>query len=273
MRPSDAPAAALRAAREFSYAAGEGAPSARWVAVETPIAIEIGGQPHAVMMASPIDLVDFAYGFALTEGIVDSVGDIRAVEIETGQAGHTLKIALSGAGMSSHLARKRALVGRTSCGLCGVEDFAALPRPARVKPAAAIAPAAIKAALIGFEAEQRLNALTRSVHGAAWCGRDGSVRATREDVGRHNALDKVIGAIARDGADPTEGFLLISSRCSFEMVAKTARFGAATLVSVSAPTALALDEAEKLGIAVVAVARADHGLVFKSDAAQDEAAA
>lgn len=273
MRPSDAPAAALRPAREFSYATGAGAASPRWVAIETPVAIEIGGQPHAVMMASPIDLVDFAYGFALTEGIVDLPSDIRGVEIDTGPAGHTLKIALSGAGLSSHLARRRALVGRTSCGLCGVEDFAAMPKPARVTPSAAIPPAAIQAALAAFERAQRLNALTRSVHGAAWCGRDGRVRAAREDVGRHNALDKVIGAIVRDGADPADGFLLISSRCSFEMVAKTARFGAATLVSVSAPTALALDEAERLGIAVVAVARMDHGLVFDPRATHDEAAA
>jgi len=274
LRPSDEPAAALRPAREFSYASGaDCAPQPRWVAVETPIAFEFGGQPHAVMMASPIDLIDFAYGFALTEGIVDSVDDIRGVESEASAAGRTLKIALSGPGLSSHMARRRALVGRTSCGLCGVEDFAAMPKPARVKAAAAIAPSAIKAALIAFEAEQRLNALTRSVHGAAWCGRDGRVGAVREDVGRHNALDKVIGAMARARVDSADGFLLISSRCSLEMVAKAARFGAATLVSVSAPTALALDEAARLGITIVAVARADHGLVFDAPKSQDEAAA
>ena len=274
MRRSDDPAAALRPARDFTYVGGaDGAPQLRWVAVEAPIALEFGGQPHAVMMASPIDLVDFAYGFALTEGIVDSVDAIRGVECETSAAGRTLKIALSGPGLSSHLARRRALVGRTACGLCGVEDFAAMPKPARVKTAAPIAPSAIKAAVAGFEAAQRLNALTRSVHGAAWCGRDGRVAAVREDVGRHNALDKVIGAMARERADPADGFLLISSRCSLEMVAKTARFGAATLVSVSAPTALALDEAARLGITIVAVARADHGLVFDAPKSQDEAAA
>ena len=274
MRRSDDPAAALRPARDYSYVGGADSPARpRWVAVETPIALEFGGQPHAVMMASPIDLVDFAHGFALTEGIVDRVDDIRAVEVETGPAGVTLHVALSGPGLSAHLARRRALVGRTSCGLCGVEDFAAMPKPARVKPAAAIAPSAIKAALAAFEAAQRLNALTRSVHGAAWCGRDGRVAAVREDVGRHNALDKVIGAMALERADPGDGFLLISSRCSLEMVAKAARFGAATLVSVSAPTALALDEAERLGIAVVAVARSDHGLVFDAPAPHGEAAA
>ena len=135
-------------ARDFSYVAAAPAPArARWVAVEAAVALEFGGQPHAVMMASPVDLTDFAYGFAFTEGVIESADDVRAVEIVESAAGHTIKVALTGARLSAHLARKRALIGRTSCGLCGVEDFAALPKPAQVAAAAPIAPEAVKAAL------------------------------------------------------------------------------------------------------------------------------
>ena len=169
---------------------------------------------------------------------------------------------MSGERLGGHLAKRRALVGRTSCGLCGVEDFSQLPRPGRVAPAPAVSPGAVKDALGAFTRRQRLNALTHSVHGAAWCGADGAVLALREDVGRHNALDKLIGALMRAGTAPLGGFLLISSRCSLEMVAKAARFGASTLVSVSAPTTLALDVAERLGVTVIAVARDDHALAF-----------
>ena len=166
--------------------------------------------------------------------------------------------------MSAYLARKRALSGRTGCGVCGVEDLAHLPRAkTRARKAPKIAPKAIGAALAGLEAAQPLNARTRAVHAAAWCGADGAILRVREDVGRHNALDKLIGALLREGANPNEGFVLITSRCSFEMVVKTAAFGAGTLVSVSAPTSLALETAAECGVELIAIARADGALGFE----------
>jgi FdhD protein len=162
------------------------------------------------------------------------------------------------------MARARAMSGRTGCGLCGIEDFSQMPspRPPLDRPAA-IEPAAIRAAIGELEAWQPLNRATRAVHAAAWCGRDGKILLSREDVGRHNALDKAIGALARARVAPDSGFFVITSRCSFEMVAKAAIFGAGTLVSVSAPTSLALERARRFGVRLIAVARADQALSFE----------
>ena len=147
--------------------------------------------------------------------------------------------------------------------LCGIEDLEHLPKARRrLTPSRPIAPEAIGAAVAGLASVQPLNGQTRAVHAAAWCGCDGAIRVAREDVGRHNALDKLIGALLREKAEPDEGFVLISSRCSFEMVAKTAAFGAATLVSVSAPTSLALRRADECGLALIAIARSDQALGF-----------
>ena len=182
------------------------------------------------MMATPNDLEDFAYGFALTEQIAESIEDIRGVEIESVEDGWQIRIALTGERLKAHLARGRAMSGRTGCGLCGIEDFSQMPSPPPpLNPRAPIEPAAIRAALQGLERRQPLNQLTRAVHGAAWCARDGQIVLLREDVGRHNALDKAIGALARAGVAADSGFFLITSRCSFEMVAKAAIFGAGTL--------------------------------------------
>jgi FdhD protein len=178
-------------------------------------------------------------------------------------------VTLSGERMGAHLARRRAISGRTGCGLCGIEDLEHLPRARRrLPPTRPISPQAIGAAVAALDSVQPLNARTRAVHAAAWCGRDGAIQVVREDVGRHNALDKLIGALLREKADPDEGFVLISSRCSFEMVAKAAAFGAATLVSVSAPTSLALQRADDCGLTLIAIARADSALGF-SGAAPD----
>ena len=274
MRPSEGPGSIDVPVRAFSYDSGASGPElARAVAVEAPVEIVIGGAPFAVMMATPSDLEDFAYGFLLSEQIADSVSDIRAVEVEQVEDGWKLKIAISGERLQAHLARGRAMSGRTGCGLCGIEDLSHLPSaPGRVAPTRPIAPEAIGAAVAALDASQPLNTRTRAVHAAAWCGRDGAIRAVREDVGRHNALDKLIGALLREGADPAEGFVLISSRCSFEMVAKTAAFGAGTLVSISAPTSLALRRAEECGLTLIAIARADQALGF-SDVAVDRGVA
>jgi FdhD protein len=263
--PLNEEAVALPApARDFRYENGPaGASFERAVAVETPINILFGGIPFAVMMATPADLEDFAVGFALTEGIVETLRDIRGVEVVRVADGVRVDIALAGERMSAHLARGRAISGRTGCGLCGIEDLAHLPKPrARHAGAARIDPAAIGKALGALDESQPLNARTRAVHGAAWCGRDGAIIALREDVGRHNALDKLIGALVRGDAAPEEGFFLITSRCSFEMVAKAATFGAATIVALSAPTSLAIERARANGMTLIAIARPDRAMIF-----------
>jgi FdhD protein len=271
MRPSEGSGSIDVPVRAFSYDSGATGPElTRAVAVEAPIQIVIGGAPFAIMMATPNDLEDFAYGFALTEQIANRVADIRGVEVEQVEDGWKLKMALSGERLQAHLARGRAMSGRTGCGLCGIEDFSQMPSPRPVLPTQSpIGPEAIRAAVSELEARQPLNQATRAVHGAAWCARDGTIVLVREDVGRHNALDKTIGALARAGVAPDDGFFVITSRCSFEMVAKAAIFGAGTLVSVSAPTSLALERARRFGVRVIAVARRDQALSF--DEAKDEA--
>ncbi len=271
MPPSDDQASIDVAARAYSYEAGPGGPAfKRAIAVEAPAQIIVGGSPFAVMMTTPADLEDFAYGFALTEQIVERAEDIRGVEVEGADEGFRIKLAVTAERLKAHLARGRAIAGRTGCGLCGIEDFSQMPSPRPLpRPERPIAPAAIGAALEELDRRQPLNHLTRAVHGAAWCARDGRIALVREDVGRHNALDKAIGALLRARAAPDDGFFIITSRCSFEMVAKAAAFGATTLVSVSAPTSLALERAGKFGVSVIAVARADGALSF--DSMRDEA--
>ena len=234
----------------------------RALPIETPINLVYGGVPFAVMVATPSDLEDFALGFSLTEGIVAKAGDVRAIEIEHGARGIVLRIALNGDSLRAHLSRSRAISGRTGCGLCGIDDLANLPAMRRLPARAPVAPAAVSRALRELERGQPLNDSTHAVHAAGWFGLDGGLAALREDVGRHNALDKLIGALARNGALPEHGFFVITSRCSFEMVAKAAWFGATTLVSISAPTSLAIERARDCGMTIIGVARPDHALLF-----------
>lgn len=263
MRPSEGSVEVL--ARSFSYDAGAVGPTlTRAIAVEAPVQIVIGGSPFAVMMATPVDLEDFAYGFALSEGIAQEVEDVRGVEIARVDEGWRVGIALTGERLQAHLARRRAMSGRTGCGLCGIEDFSQMPSrraPLNARPAVELT--AIGAAIVELERRQPLNALTRAVHAAAWCARNGRITLVREDVGRHNALDKAIGALRRAGTAAESGFFVITSRCSFEMAAKAAIFGADTLVSLSAPTSLALERARDFGLTLIAVARPDKALSFE----------
>jgi FdhD protein len=256
----------------FSYVQGPtGRAAAQAVIVETPINISFGGVGFAVMMATPQDLEDFAYGFSLTEGIIEEASEIRSVEVARAPGGLKLDIALSSDRLRAHLARARALSGRTGCGLCGIDDLAHLPSVrTALAPRSPIAPSAIGAALAALEGGQTLNAATHAAHAAAWCAGRGEVLALREDVGRHNALDKLIGALIRKGVAPDDGFLVITSRCSFEMVAKAATFGASTLVSVSAPTSMALERAAACGVTLIALARRDHAEVFGAPARATE---
>lgn len=235
----------------------------RPLAVEAPVNLVYGSVPHAVMMATPGDLEDFAYGFSLTEGIIDEAAEIRGVQVEVSEEGLRLLVDLAPGRLREHLARKRAISGRTGCGVCGIEDLDSLPRAVpRPSPPLRVAVPAIARALAAIEGEQHLGASTRAVHAAAWARLDGTLLAVREDVGRHNALDKLIGALIRAGTDPAEGFLVITSRCSFEMVEKAARLGAGTIVAISAPTSLALERAKAHGLTLCAIARADSLTVF-----------
>lgn len=262
--PAQPPASHTVQVRTISFgAANDAAPANAEVAVEAPVNIVYGTMPYAVMMATPSDLEDFVAGFSLTEGIVRSVDEIRSIAVTPQAEGIVVGVELAPGRFREHLTRRRNLSGRTSCGLCGVEALADLPTAeARAAIAAPISPAAIGAALGALERQQPLHRLTRSVHAAAWCDRDGAILAVREDVGRHNALDKLIGARLRAGHDATDGFVLVTSRASFEMVEKAAIFGVGTLVSISAPTSLAIERANALGLTLVCIARADSATVF-----------
>ena len=235
----------------------------REVAVETPVQVAFADVPFAVMMLTPADLVDFAYGFSLTEGVIERADQIRDVEVSPAEDGIKLRVALAGERLHAHLARQRAMTGRTGCGVCGIDDIEALRRArAADGPAPRVAVAAIERALKALDSRQTLNLATRAVHGAAWASLEGEIRLIREDVGRHNALDKLIGGALRTEVDPTAGFVVITSRCSFEMVEKTASFGARILVAISAPTSLAIERARDLGVTLVAIARRDTLTVF-----------
>ena len=256
------PASVERRAQKIEAANGLSHESHRTIAVETPVALSYGDAPYAVMMASPGDAEDFAYGFSLTEGVVRSAEEIRGVNVAAQDGGLRVEIELAPGRFREHLARRRAMTGRTSCGLCGVETVEQLPQAERLAPAAPIAREALFSALANLENNQKLNAATRAVHAAAFCSRDGAILAVREDVGRHNALDKLIGALLRDKVPARDGFIVVTSRASFEMVEKAAIAGATTLVAISAPTSLAIERAEALGLTLAAVARADGVMVF-----------
>jgi len=247
----------------------ESEPLNRAVPVETPINFVYGGVPYAVMVATPADLEDFAFGFSLTEGVIETAADVRAIEMEPGAKGIVVRVALKGDSLRAHLARSRAIAGRTGCGLCGIDDLANLPVVRKLPARASVDPSAISRSLRALERAQPLNESTRAVHAAGWFTLAGELVALREDVGRHNALDKLIGALARAGATPDNGFFVITSRCSFEMVAKAAWFGASTLVSISAPTSLAIQRARDCGMTIIGVARADHAFLFTT--AEDQA--
>ena len=255
--------APLRTACAIDFADGTRHAIERRVAAEVPVQVLFSDIPFGVMMLTPADLEDFATGFSLTEGVIDAADQIRSIRTETVPGALRLHIDLVASRLQGHLARKRAMTGRTSCGLCGIEDLAALPRAAApTGPAPSLALGAVARALVALDAGQVLNAATRAVHGAAWADAEGTLLAVREDVGRHNALDKLIGACLRAGNPPEDGFLVVTSRASFEMVEKAAAFGSRTLIAISAPTALAIERARDLDVTLIGIARRDSMTVF-----------
>lgn len=233
------------------------------IAAEAPVALVYNGVSHVVMMATPADLADFAVGFSLSEGIVREIGELRDLAVEDGEDGVQVEIEIAPAAYAGLAERRRNLAGRTGCGLCGVDELAQVARPlGRVGAGRTIGLAAVRRALDALPAHQTLNKTTGAVHAAAWANVDGDILLVREDVGRHNALDKLIGAMARGGIDPQSGFAVITSRCSFEMVQKAATVGIPFLVAISAPTTMALKIAERAGVTLVALARADSVTVY-----------
>ena len=225
---------------------------------EIPVAIEIGGVGYAVMMATPADLDDFATGFALAERVIDTAADIVETEAIAATRGVLLRIMVRDGLRDRVAGRVRHRVSDSSCGLCGIENLDQALRPLPIVPdAAPIDPAAIFAALAALDRHQPLGRETRAVHAAAACDAGGAIRLVREDVGRHNAFDKLIGAMARQRLDWAGGFALLTSRLSYELVEKAALSGCPTIAAISAPTDLALARAADAGIRVFALARPD----------------
>jgi len=235
----------------------------RAIAEETPIALTYNGGTHAVMMATPQDLRDFAIGFSLNEGIVQSKDDIRSLDIVELDDGIELRMWLPHARAEFVNERRRHIAGPTGCGICGIESIAEAVRPpAAVPKRRSFSPDEIMTAMQSMAPLQRVNAETRSVHAAAFWTPERGIMSLREDVGRHNALDKLAGSLAQDDVTTSEGMVVLTSRVSVEMVQKTAAIGCPLMAAVSAPTALAVKTAEAAGITLVAIARADGFEVF-----------
>lgn len=235
----------------------------RPLAIEAPVAIEYNGFGYAVMMATPDRLDDFARGFTLSEGLVDAASQIEGIDVHEIADGWIVRIALPPAAMEPVIARARTRVSESSCGLCGIDNIAEVLRPMpRITARIATTREAIADALRRLHHHQPLGLRTGAMHVAAFCAPDGTIVLAAEDVGRHNALDKLIGAMARERHDAGGGFFLLSARCSFELVEKTVRAGCPLLVTISAPTSLAVDRAAQAGLALVALARRDSALVF-----------
>jgi FdhD protein len=235
----------------------------RAVPEETALAITYNGGTYAVMMGTPQDLHDFAIGFSLSEGVVKSAAEIQSFEAVEFDDGVELRMWLETGTAEGISARRRQIAGPTGCGLCGIDSISEAVKPAAIVSAGrAFAPEQIMAAMAALSPLQAINIETRAVHAAAFWTPARGVVALREDVGRHNALDKLAGALAQAGADASEGMVLLTSRVSVEMVQKTAAIGASLMVSVSAPTALAIRMAEAANITLVAIARADGFEIF-----------
>lgn len=238
------------------------------VAEEVPVALVYGGISHAVMLATPQDLEDFALGFSLSEGILARPGELYDLEVVPGPGGIELRMEIASERMAALKAHRRALAGRTGCGLCGVDSLeqlarrAASHRRAEQRPPMQVGAAMLQRAIDELQATQTLFNLTGAVHGAAWCDTRGAVQLVREDVGRHNALDKLIGARSGARQPDQDGFVLITSRASYEIVQKAATVGIGVVAAMSAPTGMAVRMAESAGVTLIGFARGGRFSVY-----------
>ena len=253
------------------WKAGETIEGTDWVATETAVALVYNGISHVVMMATPANLEDFALGFSLSEGILESAKQLLDCEVTETDKGIELALTITAEPFAKLKEKRRNLVGRTGCGLCGAESLdQAITEPAMVTAELALSHEALQKASSALAAQQKLQQQTGAVHGAAYCNQQGEILLVREDVGRHNALDKLLGALAKKEQQHEQdkeqnkepGFVLITSRASYEMVAKTTSANIPLLAAVSAPTSLAIELAEKSGLTLVGFTRTGRHVVY-----------
>ena len=234
-----------------------------WVAEEVPVALVYNGVSHAVMLATPGDLEDFALGFSCTEGIVDGPAQIYGVEVQQEERGITLALEIASSAFARLKDRRRTLAGRTGCGLCGTDSLEqAVRSPLPLTGSKHFQAAEVSAALGQMRERQLLLGVTGASHAAAWCTAAGEIVLLREDVGRHNALDKLVGALLREGRNASAGFIVVTSRASYEMVQKTASAGVSLLAAVSGVTGLAIDTAQGCGVSLLGFARGQDLSVY-----------
>ncbi len=266
MRPVDGALGLPDGARvvdAFVWRDGRAMPTHECLPVETPVGLEYNGVSHAVMLATPADLDDFALGFSLTEGLIDERADLLDVEPEQRPEGIVLHLRVTARCEARLKQRRRHLAGRTGCGLCGTDSLdQVLREPARPLPPARVTLAALQQAVHELARGQPLQHATGATHAAAWCDASGALHVVREDVGRHNALDKLVGALAASGIDAGAGLVAVTSRASVEMVQKTVAAGVPALAAMSAPTALAVDAARRVGLLLAGFVRDGRATVY-----------
>ena len=234
-----------------------------YIAEEVPISLIYNGVPHVVMLATPADLEEFALGFSITEGIIKNPQELLSARIYNRSNGIEVQIKIPDHRFQCLADKGRNLTGRTGCGLCGASTLRqAIRQPNPVNGDLTLSAAELRSALTDINQYQKLNQLTGAVHAAAWATPEQGILNIREDVGRHNALDKLIGFLLRMGKDLSSGFVIVTSRASYEMVQKTAWVGITLLVAVSAPTGLAIRLAEEAGLTLVGFARDDQHVVY-----------
>ena len=253
----------VRTSEVTAWRNGQATRQPDWLAEEVPVALVFNGVSHAVMLASPDHLDDFALGFGLTEGLLADARELYGMDVQRTAQGIELQLDVASACEWRLKERRRNLAGRTGCGLCGTESLDQVQRATLpAAPVLRLQSGVLGQAQRALREWQAVQQLTGAAHAAAWCDLQGSIVLLREDIGRHNALDKLVGAMAKAGTDPTQGWVLVTSRASFEMVQKTAMAGAGLLAAVSAPTTLAVDLAQRCGLALAGFVRGDDFVVY-----------